>query len=137
MSEHADPVHVTASGIVTGPRGVLLHRHRLLGIWVAPGGHIDTDETPWDAAMRETTEETGLTVVHHGDAPELAHVDVHSGPRGHTHLDLSYLLDGGDADPAPPPDESQEIDWFAWSDAPAIADPRMAGILRFLAATLP
>jgi 8-oxo-dGTP pyrophosphatase MutT (NUDIX family) len=46
MSEHANPVHITASGIVTGSRGVLLHRHRLLGIWVAPGGHIDAGETP-------------------------------------------------------------------------------------------
>jgi 8-oxo-dGTP pyrophosphatase MutT (NUDIX family) len=135
MSEHANPVHVTASGMVTGPRGVLLHRHRILGIWVAPGGHIDAGETPWDAAVRETAEETGLSVTHRYDAPELVHVDVHDGPRGHTHLDLSYLLDGGDADPAPPPDESQEIDWFAWTDAPAIADARMAGVLRFLAAT--
>jgi hypothetical protein len=64
MSEHANPVHVTASGIVTGPRGVLLHRHRILGIWVAPGGHIDAGETPWDAAVRETGEETGLAVAH-------------------------------------------------------------------------
>jgi 8-oxo-dGTP pyrophosphatase MutT (NUDIX family) len=87
--------------------------------------------------VRETAEEIGLTVNHRGDAPELVHVDVHGGPRGHTHLDLSYLLDGGDADPAPPPDESQEIDWFAWSDAPGIADLRMAGVLRSLAATLP
>jgi 8-oxo-dGTP pyrophosphatase MutT (NUDIX family) len=137
MSEHANPVHVTASGIVTGRRGVLLHRHRILGIWVAPGGHIDAGETPWDAAVRETAEETGLAVAHRHDTPELVHVDVHDGPRGHTHLDLSYLLDGGDADPAPPPDESQEIDWFAWTDAPAIADARMAGVLRFLAATPP
>jgi hypothetical protein len=65
------------------------------------------------------------------------HVDVHDGPRGHTHLDLSYLLDGGGADPAPQPDESQEIDWFAWTDAPAIADARIAGVLRFLAAKAP
>jgi 8-oxo-dGTP pyrophosphatase MutT (NUDIX family) len=137
LSEHAHPVHVTASGIVVGPRGVLLHRHRLLGIWVAPGGHIDAGETPWEAAVRETSEETGLTVTHCCDAPRLVHVDVHAGPRGHTHLDLSYLLNGGDGDPAPPPDESQEIAWFAWTDAAAVADHRMAGILRFLAARLP
>jgi ADP-ribose pyrophosphatase YjhB (NUDIX family) len=39
---------------------VVLHRHRVLGIWVQPGGHIDSGETPWDAAVRETAEETGL-----------------------------------------------------------------------------
>ena len=71
---------------------------------------------------------------HAGAVPELAHVDVHPGPRGHTHLDLRYLLDGGDADPAPPPEESQEVAWFDWPAALAIAEPGMAGILHSLAA---
>jgi 8-oxo-dGTP pyrophosphatase MutT (NUDIX family) len=136
FSEHADSTHVTASAFVVGPRGVVLHRHRVLGIWIQPGGHIDPGETPWDAAVRETTEETGLTVVHHCGTPRLAHVDVHPGPRGHTHLDLRYLLDGGDADPKPPPDESQDVGWFAWDEALAIAEPYMKGILRALAAAL-
>ncbi len=39
--------------------------------------------------------------------PELIHVDVHEGGRGHTHLDLRYLIDGGEADPNPPEGESQ------------------------------
>jgi 8-oxo-dGTP pyrophosphatase MutT (NUDIX family) len=136
FSEEADATHVTASALVVGPRGVVLHRHRVLGIWIQPGGHIDPGETPWDAALRETTEETGLTVVHHRGAPTLAHVDVHPGPRGHTHLDLRYLLDGGDADPKPPPGESQEVGWFAWDEALAIAEPYMEGILRALAAAM-
>ena len=61
--------------------------------------------------------------------PELVHVDVHAGARGHTHLDLRYLVDGGDADPAPPPGESQEIAWFAWPDAVALADDGLRGAL--------
>jgi 8-oxo-dGTP pyrophosphatase MutT (NUDIX family) len=60
FDEHDGPVHVTTSALIAGPRGVVLHRHRLLGIWVAPGGHIDRGENPWDAAVREATEETGL-----------------------------------------------------------------------------
>jgi hypothetical protein len=62
FDEHADPVHVTASAIVIGPRGVVLHRHKRLGLWLQPGGHIDTGEAPWDAALREAREETGLPV---------------------------------------------------------------------------
>ena len=55
-------------------------------------------------ALAHVREETGLEVAFAGpidDAgvPELAHVDVHEGGRGHTHLDLRYLIDGGDADP--------------------------------------
>jgi 8-oxo-dGTP pyrophosphatase MutT (NUDIX family) len=132
FSEHADPIHVTASGIIIGPRGIVLHRHRILGTWVAPGGHIDEGEAPWDAARREAAEETGLAVEHFGGVPTLVHVDVHEGPNGHTHLDLRYLLDGGDADPAPPAEESQEVAWFAWDEAAAITEPCMRGIVGFL-----
>ena len=64
--------------------------------------------------------------------PELLHVDVHPGGRGHTHLDVRYLLDGGDADPDPPEGESQEIGWYDWEAAVEQADPGLEGILRFL-----
>lgn len=133
----ADPVHVTGSALVVGRRGIVLLRHRRLGIWVQPGGHVDPGETPWAAAGREATEETGLAVVALGAraAPPLAHVDVHDGGRGHTHLDLRYLFDGGDADPAPPPEESQDVHWFDWPAAVERAEPTMAPLLRHLAAT--
>lgn len=41
---------------------VLLVRNSETDIWVAPGGAIDPFETPADAAVRETWEETGLWV---------------------------------------------------------------------------
>jgi 8-oxo-dGTP pyrophosphatase MutT (NUDIX family) len=129
------PVHVTTSAIVVGSRGVLLHRHRVLGVWVAPGGHIDPGETPWEAVVREAKEETGVAVTHHDGEPRLIHVDVHAGPYGHTHLDLRYLLDG-EADPAPPPDESQEVVWFSFDEALTIVEPCMVGILRSLASAV-
>ena len=104
-----------------------------------PGGHIDHGETPWEAAKRECWEETGLDVRFVGPfdesgIPELIHVDVHAGGRGHTHLDLRYLFDagpadGGDADPDPPAGESQEIGWFDWDAAIDLADPGLRGAL--------
>lgn len=137
LDQDVDVVHVTGSGIVVGPRGVLLLEHKRLGIWLQPGGHIDPGETPWDAALRESREETGLDVRFAGPiddlgVPELVHVDVHAGGRGHTHLDLRYLIDGGDADPAPPVGESQQIDWFTWEAAIDRADPGLRGILLAL-----
>lgn len=133
-----DPVHVTGSAIVVGPRGVVLLRHKRLGLWLQPGGHIDPGESPWAAALREAAEETGLDVAFADPAadgmPPLVHVDVHPGGRGHTHLDLRYLVDGGDADPAPPDDESQEIAWFDWSTAVGRAsDDRLSALLAHLA----
>ncbi len=137
FSQHADAVHVTGSALVTGPRGVVLLKHKRLGIWLQPGGHIDDGETPWDAARREAAEETGLDVHRAGPSdahgvPALLHVDVHPGGRGHTHLDLRYLFDGGTADPAPPADESQDVAWFDWGDAIGRADPGLAGLLMHL-----
>ena len=45
---------------------------------------------------------------------------------------LRYLLDGDDADPAPPPDESQDVFWFTLAEALWIAEPSMTGILTHL-----
>jgi len=133
FDERDDPVHVTGSAIVVGERGTVLLEHRRLGMWLQPGGHIDPGEDPWDAARREAAEETGLDVVFHDGRVELVHVDVHAGGRGHTHLDLRYLLDGGSADPDPPAGESQAVAWFAWPAAVERAgDPRLAGLLGVL-----
>ena len=130
--EHADPTHVTGSAIVVGRRGVVLHRHRRLGLWLQPGGHVEGGETPAEAARREAGEETGLAVRHPPGGPRLVHVDVHPGPRGHIHLDLRYLLEAPDADPAPAAGESPDVRWFAWADALAVADPGLVGALRAL-----
>jgi 8-oxo-dGTP pyrophosphatase MutT (NUDIX family) len=139
LSEHADPVHITGSAIVVGPRGVVLHKHKINGLWLQPGGHVDPGEAPWDAALRETAEETGLPVRHapyDGVAPPIVHVDVHPGPRGHTHLDVRYLIESDDADPAPPAGESQEVFWFDWDSAIERADPGLQGALRALRPSL-
>ena len=87
-------------------------------------------ETPADGALREAREETGLVVAHPSSGPWLMHVDVHPGPRGHTHLDVRYLVQAEDADPNPGADESQQVRWFDWDDALAIADVGLAGALR-------
>ena len=137
FAEEADPVHVTASSFVVGERGMVLHKHRRLGIWLQPGGHIDPGETPWDASVRETVEETGLDVrlldrPADGGPPPPAHVDVHPGPRGHTHLDLRYLVGGTEADPSPPEGESPDVAWFDFGTALQMAEPGLAGAIRML-----
>lgn len=125
----ADPTHVTASAIVVGTRGVVLHKHRRLLRWMQPGGHVDPGETPEQAVLRECVEETGLPVAHPPDGPVLVHVDVHEAAKGHTHLDLRYLVYAPADDPAPPPGESQDVAWFTWDAAGDIADDALRGAL--------
>ena len=118
----ADPTHVTGSAIVLSDRGVVLLKHKRLGIWLQPGGHVAPGEDPAAAAVREATEETGLVVGHPPSGPTLVHVDAHDGGRGHRHLDLRYLVHAAPDDPDPPPEESQEVAWFGWDAAIDRAD---------------
>jgi 8-oxo-dGTP pyrophosphatase MutT (NUDIX family) len=78
-----------------------LHLHRTLGIWLPPGGHIERDELPDDAAVREVFEETGVRVELVGERREDVRdpVQLHRpagvqleniGP-GHQHIDLIYF----------------------------------------------
>lgn len=139
FDERADPVHVTASAIVVTPDhdAVILHLHKRLGLWLQPGGHIDPGETPADAALREVREETGLGDARHAvDPPVVMHVDVHPGPKGHTHLDVRYLVHAS-GEPCPVGDESPDVRWFSWAEALAVADPGLAGALRALAPAEP
>jgi 8-oxo-dGTP pyrophosphatase MutT (NUDIX family) len=83
---------------------IVLHRHRKLGIWLPPGGHIEPNELPDEAARREVIEETGLEVELVGERgigtdypgepvqlvrPEGLQLETIS--PGHEHIDLIYF----------------------------------------------
>ncbi|HEY4255187.1 MAG TPA: NUDIX domain-containing protein [Chlamydiales bacterium] len=55
--------HFTATAYVFHEGKVLLHKHPKLGKWLPPGGHVEANETPPEAAKREVKEETGLDVA--------------------------------------------------------------------------
>lgn len=52
----------TAAGILIADGKVLLIKHKKLGLWLNPGGHIEPGELPHQAAEREFFEETGVRV---------------------------------------------------------------------------
>jgi 8-oxo-dGTP pyrophosphatase MutT (NUDIX family) len=46
LDRDADAVHVTASALIKGPGGVVLHLHKVVGVWLQPGGHVNVGEEP-------------------------------------------------------------------------------------------
>lgn len=54
--------HFTASALIIDNDKVLLVYHKKLDAWLYPGGHIEENENPDEALLREVEEETGLEV---------------------------------------------------------------------------
>ncbi len=123
--------HFTATVYIFHENKVLLHRHAKLGKWLPPGGHVEPNETPPEAAKREAKEETGLDIafieqenlkVDAWNAVSferpflclLEHIPPHKDKPAHQHMDLIYLA-------RPLKNDFSEMDlkdfrWFAWDD---------------------
>ena len=99
--------HFTATGFVVHDDNVALHWHPKVQAWLPPGGHIEDNEDPVDAVVREVEEESGLRaeVVPTGQPFDLeypTHVhppftimveDIHDPVDGyHQHIDMIYML---------------------------------------------
>ena len=89
-----------------------------------------------DGALREASEEIGVPVRHQEPGGLLMHLDVHPGPKGHTHLDLRYLVRGPEVTPQPADGESTQVGWFGWAEAESMADAGLVGALRAAKALL-
>lgn len=99
--------HYTATVYVVNDGATLLHSHKRQDLWLPPGGHVDRDELPHEAAVREVGEETGLdiNIVSDGQSitspssvrrlPEprhmqLADIDTCEGEVAHQHIDMVF-----------------------------------------------
>jgi 8-oxo-dGTP pyrophosphatase MutT (NUDIX family) len=127
--------HFTVTGFVTQDGRTALHWHRL-GRWLPPGGHIEPDEDPLQAVLREVREELGLDVeVIDGDPPfaythprqlpvpaAMAVYNLQNGDRTvrehHQHIDLVYFTRPLVAD-APGAASHDEFSWV-WVDEPTL-----------------
>jgi ADP-ribose pyrophosphatase YjhB (NUDIX family) len=63
MAHIHEKIDYTADVFVVHQGKVLLRMHEKYGVWLTPGGHIELDEDPVQAALREVKEETGLEVT--------------------------------------------------------------------------
>lgn len=119
--------HFTATTFVVYQGRTLLHLHRNLKMWLPPGGHIDRDELPHIAALREVKEETGLDVDLFHDEPAIHSENAQElpGPRHllleninpfHQHIDMIYFARAHSLDAKPDEGESLALKWFTAQD---------------------
>lgn len=121
------PFNAGAFAIVQNPAGdVLLCHRRDMDVWDLPGGRVERGETPWDAAVRETREEVGLTVV----VDRLVDITWKPGPE---ELVFTFQCHATDGTPALS-DEADEVGYFAPGRLPAKLTPaKRDRVLAFVA----
>lgn len=62
MAHIHEKIDFTSSVYIVNEDAVFLHFHKKTGRWLPVGGHIELDEDPPTAALREAKEESGLDV---------------------------------------------------------------------------
>ena len=133
--------HFVATVYVVNDGATALHHHERIDRWLPPGGHIDRDERPIEAARREVREETGHEVTFPEDSltqigpdsyelPDPAHLNLHDihhyddGTVGHQHIDFLYYgtIPGRTIDPQDGERHDDHWAWFTVDDLQTDAD---------------
>ena len=122
--------HFTVTGFLSHDGRTALHWHRL-NAWLPPGGHIEPDEDPIEAVLREILEETGIEAEVLNAEPRFAHAspaqlpppanigvyDLPDGDRGlpeaHQHIDLIYFTRPAVGQPLDLPADGHEWRWVS------------------------
>ena len=125
--------HFTTSVYILREEQALLVFHPKLEKWLPPGGHVEENETPPMAAVREALEETGYAVeltsdehlwVERWNATSferpymclLEEIPEHKGTPAHQHIDMIYL-----ARPLEKRGEPEhQMRWFTWEEVAAL-----------------
>jgi 8-oxo-dGTP pyrophosphatase MutT (NUDIX family) len=131
-----EKIDFTVAIFVVHQARVLVIHHRALDKWLPLGGHIELDEDPEQAALRETREESGLEVELLGERPPTTSpgtraliaprfLDIHRITSSHEHIGMIYW-----ARPRPHQeeialarDEHHDIRWCAASDLDSLQPP--------------
>ena len=126
--------------IVEDGRVLLIH-HRKLGRWLPIGGHVELDEDPEQAALREALEESGLEVELLGERPPTTEpgtraliaprfLDIHRISATHEHIGMIYLARPKAGALRLAREEHHDIRWCTAADL-ELLDPPLSGAIRW------
>ena len=101
MAHIHEKIDFTVAIFVVHEGRILLIHHRNLNQWLPLGGHIELDEDPEQAALREAKEESGLDVELIGERPPTTgpgtrallaprFLDIHRITDTHEHIGMIY-----------------------------------------------
>jgi 8-oxo-dGTP diphosphatase len=142
------PQHLVAYAVLTDPAdgGVFLVDHRLAGLWLPAGGHVEPGEDLVATVRRETREELGIDAEFPpgGGRPAFVTVTRTTGPPALQHTDVSlwYVIRGHRQLPIRL-DQREFAGGRWWTAAeisaadPAVFDPHFGRFLTKLGAPAP
>jgi 8-oxo-dGTP pyrophosphatase MutT (NUDIX family) len=109
--------HITTSAWITDSsrNHVLMLHHGKLDKWLQLGGHADGESDLQKSAMKEATEESGLTCINLVQEG-IFDVDIHLIPArkqepAHYHYDVRFLMEADKAEPLRINHESKDLRW--------------------------
>lgn len=125
--------HFTAAVYILDNDQVLLIFHKKMQKWLPPGGHLELNETPAEAARREAREETGLEIefikdeniwINRWNANSferpymclLEEIPPFGDKPQHQHIDFIYLATPTGGTVVQNPQETDGIRWFSLED---------------------
>lgn len=135
MAHIHEKIDWTVEVFIVNEGAVLLRMHDKYKFWLSVGGHIELDEEPTQAALREVKEEVGLTVKLIGEPMQATEgegyreilpprfMNIHNINETHQHISLVYFATTTSREivESVEREKSSGVRWFTRDD---LNDPR-------------
>jgi 8-oxo-dGTP pyrophosphatase MutT (NUDIX family) len=129
-----EKIDFTVAIFVVHDRKILVIHHRKLDKWLPLGGHIELEEDPEQAALREAREESGLEVELIGERPPTTSpgtraliaprfLDIHRISPTHEHIGMIYWARPKSGRVALAAAEHHDIRWCSLADLETLTPP--------------
>ena len=141
MAHIHEKIDFTVAIFVVHESKVLLIHHRGLDRWLPLGGHIELDEDPEAAALREALEESGLEVELLGERPPTTgqgtraliaprFLDIHRITTTHEHIGMIYWARPKNGKLKLAAAEHHDIRWCSGAELDQL-QPEMSGAVKW------